>query len=1133
MLSLALLSACSDYFENDVVDADGDGLPAGTDCDDKSAAVGVGDAYYPDQDRDTFGDAHAASEYLCLPQNGFSSNKSDCDDNSASTHPNADEACDGEDNDCDGFIDANDPDASDLSVWYEDVDGDGFGDPTTEVKTCGEQPQDYVDVAGDCDDLDPTIYPNAPELVDGEDNDCDGEVDEDPVPTTWYADVDGDGYGDPDAPVESVERPEDYVANDRDCDDADFLINPDADEVCDGLDNDCDGLTDDDDPDVVDIQAWYRDADGDGYGTEDDAMSACEQPEGYVSIGGDCDDSDPAFNPGASETDCEDPNDYNCDGVTGYADTDGDSFPACGDCDDTDPLINPDADELCLTTGVDDDCDGDVDEADAADVSTWYEDSDHDGFGNSSVSVTGCVCPTGYVADSTDFDDAHSEAYPGAIEVCDDIDNDGDSLTDGDDPSAVGLATWYLDADGDGYGDPGDSVEACSAPDSSYVSNSSDCDDTDPAINPDTVWYEDVDGDGFGDSSTAYTGCVPPSGDYILDGGDLDDSDPFVYPFAPEICDGVDNDGDSLIDDDDPDRVGGSTWYADADSDGYGDPTVSTVSCASTGSAVSDASDCDDTNASINPAATEICDSTDDDCDGLTDDDDPGVTGTTPWYVDADGDGYGSTSATYACVAPSGTVEDSTDCDDGDDEVNPGATEICLDGLDQDCDAVMDDQCQRSLSDADVVLGGEVASGLAGDSCAFAGDMDNDGWEDFLVGAVDAGSSGEGAAYLVFGPLSGSRVLSASVDMKIVGAGASFYLGRSVSSIGDMDSDGNNESIIGVYGDDTNGVEAGAVVFIEGSVGFGTVMSSSLITWFGEAAGDKAGFNVKGGGDSNGDGAPEVLVGAYGHRSRVGAAYLLTTITGGGELSDAGAVMNGVAAGDAAGGAVNFEDLDADGLDDVFVGAWGESSAASGAGAVYVLNGPIAGEIDLSTADAELQGETASQWVGSVVSSAGDLDSDGYNDLLTSGYGYNSNQGRVYVVRGPVSGTSSLAVADLILEGEAVGDMAGISLSQGGDVNGDGNLEILIGAREAYCGSLQTGAVYYFTGPLVSGLWNLSEVDGKFCGGSAGDKAGFAVAGGVDSDADGFDDVLVGSYYQDYSGLADSGAVQLIFGDSY
>lgn len=154
----------------------------------------------------------------------------------------------------------------------------------------------------------------AEEVCDGEDNDCDGEIDEDDAvdAPTWYADGDGDGFGAPDQPAQACEAPEGFVEVDTDCDDDDDDIHPEADERCEtaGIDDDCDGEADEDD--AVDALTWHADADTDGYGDPDSSVTTCAVPSGYVEDASDCDDADPRTYPGATElcdgkqTDCDD-----------------------------------------------------------------------------------------------------------------------------------------------------------------------------------------------------------------------------------------------------------------------------------------------------------------------------------------------------------------------------------------------------------------------------------------------------------------------------------------------------------------------------------------------------------------------------------------------------------------------------------------------------------------------------------------------------------------------------------------------------------------------------------------------------------------------------------------------------------
>ena len=231
----------------------------------------------------------------------------DCDDDDSRTYPGAPETCDGVDNDCDGETDEG---ATDARTVYADADGDGYGDAGVAETACGEG-DGWVTDATDCDDERDATHPGADEICDEADNDCDGDIDEDATDAVEYhTDSDGDGYGHPTSTEVACAASSGLVEDGTDCDDADGDRHPDADELCDGEDNDCDG---DIDEDGTDGPTWYADGDDDGYGTEDDTTSACEAPSGYVEDGADCDDTDDAIHPGAGET-CGDEIDNDCDG---------------------------------------------------------------------------------------------------------------------------------------------------------------------------------------------------------------------------------------------------------------------------------------------------------------------------------------------------------------------------------------------------------------------------------------------------------------------------------------------------------------------------------------------------------------------------------------------------------------------------------------------------------------------------------------------------------------------------------------------------------------------------------------------------------------------------------------------------
>ncbi|MCB9741860.1 MAG: hypothetical protein H6740_04600 [Alphaproteobacteria bacterium] len=268
---------------------------ADNDCD-ATVDEGVQQRFYQDADGDGYGSLSVTQD-ACEAPDGYVDNTDDCDDGDGAVSPAAEELCDGVDNDCDGVSD--EPDAADAPTWYDDGDGDGYGDPSTGQAAC-EAPTGTVADGSDCDDAVATTYPGADETCNGVDDSCDGDIDEDALDAaTWYIDYDGDGYGEPTYTLSACEQPGGYAATDDDCDDRDASANPGEPEVCDGVDNNCDGSVDEDS--AVDATTWYQDLDGDGYGDPSVSDVDCSAPSGYVADGTDCDDADGAIHPGATE----------------------------------------------------------------------------------------------------------------------------------------------------------------------------------------------------------------------------------------------------------------------------------------------------------------------------------------------------------------------------------------------------------------------------------------------------------------------------------------------------------------------------------------------------------------------------------------------------------------------------------------------------------------------------------------------------------------------------------------------------------------------------------------------------------------------------------------------------------------
>ncbi len=460
-------------------------------------------------------------------------------------------------------------------MLFVDLDGDLYGDMTTIQACAGHARTSTSDI--DCAPGVATRHGAQLEVCDGKNNDCDDAIDEDTVEQPWYPDTDGDGFGDPGAePIVACAPPEGYSLLPLDCDDDDGTLYPAASELCNARDDNCDGVA------------------------------------GYVIERGNTEDDD----------------------RDGYADAD------CGgdDCDDEDPFNYPGGLELC--DELDNDCDGEVDEM-VVDVE-WYLDADGDGFGDPGDTVTSCERQPGRVLRGGDCADGNPVIHPDVVERCNGVDDDCDGTVD---EGGLDGVRGYRDGDGDGFGLTSDSVFAC--------------------------------------------GDALPSG-YVPVPGDCNDSDPDRFPTAADDCDGFDDDCDGLLDED-----GALTWYDDADDDGYGGATVVAVQCNVPGpNATAMGGDCDDTDPAIRPMAVESCDGVDQDCDVRIDEGLP----TTSYFPDGDGDGYALNTATavMACGPEAGFTAATGDCDDTDATTSPDGTEIC-DGVDNDCNTTVDDTPTMSL----------------------------------------------------------------------------------------------------------------------------------------------------------------------------------------------------------------------------------------------------------------------------------------------------------------------------------------------------------------------------------------------------------------------------------------------------
>jgi hypothetical protein len=689
-----------------------------------------------------------------------------------------------------------------------------------------------------------------------------------------------------------------------------------------------------------------------------------------------------------------------------------------------------------------------------------------------------------------------------------------------------------------------DTENACSDGEDNDRDGATDCADSDCASEDSCA--DDADGDRYTEPE-----------------GDCDDTDPAVNPAAAEICNGIDDDCDGLVDDQDPGTQDEPVWYLDADGDGWGLADEDEQACDAPSDHSATPGDCDDEDAAAFPGAAEaespeacMRDADDDgwgdqhpasagvepgtDCDDSQAGTNPAATET--WYddVDADCDGWDDYDQDHdgdrIDSGGGGDCDDSDpainsddddgdgyhpcsgDCDDDDPGVHPGVFEL-NDGVDNDCDGEVD---YTGLGNADAVLLGVTAGARAGAAVSGFADVDGDGHDDILVGATEEGSGGGGEIYLAHGPISGELSLEDAAVL-IVGESSGGMAGAALAPAGDVDGDGVPDLLVGAPKADYRGTEAGAAYLLLGPIDSGGLVGADR-RFTGETIEDQAGSRVAAGGDVDGDGRDDLLVGApYAESASRGAAYLLldaaasTDTTG---LEDADLILRGVGTGDQAGWGVAINgDLNGDGLADVVVGA----PEADGGGAIYVIHGDAEPAGLLGAADSTVAGMSPGDRAGACLAVAGDVDWDGHTDLIVGAPGADGGAGAAYLLLGPFSADMSMADAGASFSGLVAGDGAGAWVAAAGSVDGDDYDDILLGVDPS------SGADPVLVRGPVWGAMALSDADGIYVGESASDGAGASMAAAGDTDGDGIGDLLIGA--PTHSGAAsEAGAVYLILG---
>jgi hypothetical protein len=434
--------------------------------------------------------------------------------------------------------------------------------------------------------------------------------------------------------------------------------------------------------------------------------------------------------------------------------------------------------------------------------------------------------------------------------------------------------------------------------------------------------------------------------------------------------------------------------------------------------------------------------------------------------------------------------------------------------------------------------GDDQAGAYYGLSVSNAGDVNGDGYDDVIVGAslydTPTPNTAAGKAYLYLGEDSAAG-LSSTEDWYSYGDDqASAAYGYSVSTAGDVNSDGYDDWIVGCYGFDTTNSDAGkAYLYLGQDSGYGLSTSTSWTSSGDDVADTHFSQSISLAGDVNGDGYDDILVGAPQYlttNTDAGKVYLyLGSITGILSLSSWTSSGDDQANAEYGWSVSTIGDVNRDGFDDIMIGAPSYDTSNSNAGKAYLYYGSIAGLSLINSWSSSGDNDQSGAYYGYSVSNAGDINSDGFDDVIVGAYSYttaNSNAGKAYLYLGSPTGLSLTASWTSSGDDQANAEF-GISVSTAGDVNGDGYDDVIVGAYKFDTTNSNAGKAYlYFgspTGLFSSPSWTSSGDD------QANAEFGISVSTAGDVNGDGYDDVIIGSEMYD-NASSDEGKAYLYLG---